>query len=309
MKKENKILIIDCGSQYTQLIARRVRELGVFSEILFWDSPALKTDEINAAGIIISGGPKSVLEAGSPTVSDEILRSDTPVLGICYGMQLLAYKLGGEVKKGEFAEYGRAGVDISPEGKLFGKLGGERRAEVWMSHWDQVVRLPEGYQATAFSENGALAGFQSPDARIFALQFHPEVAHTKRGRYILSAFLFDVCGCEADWTLGHDWIDKEIEKIKEKTCGGKILCGLSGGVDSTVAAVITSKAAGDALHCIFVDHGFLRKDEGKQVMEMYESLNLQVRHVNAEARFLAALDGITEPEKKRKIIGELFIRL
>lgn len=309
MKKENKILIIDCGSQYTQLIARRVRELGVFSEILFWDSPALKTDEINAAGIIISGGPKSVLEAGSPTVSDEILRSDTPVLGICYGMQLLAYKLGGEVKKGEFAEYGRAGVDISPEGKLFGKLGGERRAEVWMSHWDQVVRLPEGYQATAFSENGALAGFQSPDARIFALQFHPEVAHTRRGRYILSAFLFDVCGCEADWTLGHDWIDKEIEKIKEKTCGGKILCGLSGGVDSTVAAVITSKAAGDALHCIFVDHGFLRKDEGKQVMEMYESLNLQVRHVNAEARFLAALDGITEPEKKRKIIGELFIRV
>lgn len=307
--KENKILIIDCGSQYTQLIARRVRELGVFSEILFWDAPIEKIKSSNAKGIIISGGPRSVLEKGSPTVPDEILRSDTPVLGICYGMQLLAYKLGGEVRKGDFAEYGRAKINISKEGRLFERISDSECTEVWMSHWDTVVKLPEGYQATAFSENGALAGFQSQDARVFALQFHPEVAHTKRGQDILSAFIFDVCKCSADWTLGHDWIDKEIEKINEKTRGGSVLCGLSGGVDSTVSAVITSKAVGDKLHCIFVDHGFLRKDEGKQVIEMYKSLNLQVHYVDAEERFLSALAGVTEPEKKRKIIGELFIRV
>lgn len=307
--KENKILIIDCGSQYTQLIARRVRELGVFSEILFWDAPIEKIQNSGAKGIIISGGPRSVLEADSPTIPDEILSADTPVLGICYGMQLLAHKLGGEVKKGEFAEYGRAKVNISKEGRLFAKMSDSECTEVWMSHWDQVVKLPDGYKATAFSENGALAGFQSPDARVLALQFHPEVAHTQRGQDILSTFLFDICGCKADWTLGHDWIDKEIEKIKENTRGGSVLCGLSGGVDSTVSAVITSKAVGDKLYCIFVDHGFLRKDEGAQVMEMYKSLNLQVRYVDAEARFLAALDGVTEPERKRKIIGELFIRV
>lgn len=250
-----------------------------------------------------------MLESDSPTIPDEILRADTPILGICYGMQLLAYKLGGEVRKGDFAEYGRAKVSISKEGGLFAKMSDSECTEVWMSHWDQVVRPPDGYKATAFSENGALSAFESPDAKVFALQFHPEVAHTQRGQEILSAFLFDICGCKADWTLGNDWIDKEIEKIKESTRGGSVLCGLSGGVDSTVSAVITSKAVGDKLHCIFVDHGFLRKDEGAQVMEMYKSLNLQVRYVDAEARFLAALDGITEPERKRKIIGELFIRV
>lgn len=309
MKKENKILIIDCGSQYTQLIARRVRELGVFSEILFWDSPLEKILNSNAAGIIISGGPRSVLEKDAPTIDDKILESDVPILGICYGMQLLAYKLGGEVKKGEFAEYGRATINISKDAPLFGKFCGAETTEVWMSHWDEVVKLPEGYKSIASSESGALAGFQSPDERVFALQFHPEVAHTQRGQDILSTFLFDVCGCEADWTLGSGWIEQEIEKIKAKTLGGRILCGLSGGVDSTVSAVITSRAVGDKLHCIFVDHGFLRKDEAKQVMETYKSLNLQVRHVNAEARFLGALKGVTEPEKKRKIIGELFIRV
>lgn len=309
MRKENKILIIDCGSQYTQLIARRVRELGVFSEILFWDSPTEKIIASNAAGIIISGGPKSVLDEDSPIIDDKILHSNTPILGICYGMQLLAYRLGGEVRKGAFAEYGRACVNISRDGTLFSKLSDTDCAEVWMSHWDQVVKLPDGYQATAFSENGTLAGFQSPDARIFALQFHPEVAHTKRGQDILSAFLFDICKCDANWTLGLGWIDKEVEKIKEKTRGDRVICGLSGGVDSTVAAVITSKAVGDKLHCIFVDHGFLRKSEAKQVMEMYKSLNLQVHHVDAEERFLTALGDVTEPEKKRKIIGELFIRV
>lgn len=307
--KENKILIIDCGSQYTQLIARRVRELGVFSEILFWDSPVEKMEAANPCGIIISGGPRSVLDKDAPGVPASVLDSGVPILGICYGMQFLAHHFGGKVQKGDAAEYGRAKVKLAGGGRVFDKISDEKSIDVWMSHWDQVIALPAGFTATAFSENGALAGFESPDGRINALQFHPEVVHTPKGREILSAFLFDVCGAVADWNLGMEWIDKEIEKIKSKVGAGKIICGLSGGVDSTVSAVITARAVGSRLHCIFVDHGMLRKDEAKQVMETYKKLNLNVHHVNAEERFLAALAGITEPERKRKIIGELFIRV
>ena len=290
--RENKILILDCGSQYTQLIARRVRELGVFSEILFWDSPADKIEASSPSGIIISGGPRSVLDSDAPSIPMHILRSGVPVLGICYGMQLLAHQFGGKVKRGEAAEYGE-----------------EKELQVWMSHWDQVTELPQDFFATAWSENGALAAFESSDGRISALQFHPEVVHTPKGRDILSAFMFDICGCTADWNLGIDWVDREIEKIKEKIGAGRVICGLSGGVDSTVSAVITSKAVGKNLHCIFVDHGMLRKNEADQVMETYRTLSLNVHRVDAEERFLSALSGITEPEKKRKIIGELFIRV
>ncbi|MDO5563198.1 MAG: glutamine-hydrolyzing GMP synthase, partial [Synergistaceae bacterium] len=186
--KENKILIIDCGSQYTQLIARRVRELGVYSEILFWDSPAEKFEEIYPSGIIISGGPRSVLDADAPSVSKSIIERGVPVLGICYGMQLLAHQLGGTVKKGEYAEYGRANIDVLG-GKLFTRMADEKKTQVWMSHWDQVMELPQGFKITAHSENGAIAGFESPDGDIVALQFHPEVAHTPKGMEILSAFL------------------------------------------------------------------------------------------------------------------------
>lgn len=306
--RENKILIIDCGSQYTQLIARRVRELGVYSEILFWDSPVEKFNEISPSGIIISGGPRSVLDSDAPNVAQSIINSGVPVMGICYGMQLLAHQLGGTVKKGDYAEYGRAEVDLLG-GKLFARISNEKKTQVWMSHWDQVMELPKGFKITARSENGAIAGFESPDGNIVALQFHPEVAHTPKGMDILSAFLFDICGCTSDWQLGSEWITGEIEKIRSKVAGDIVICGLSGGVDSTVSAVITSKAVGDKLHCIFVDHGMLRKDEGKQVMETYRSLNLNVHYVNAEERFLTALEGVTEPERKRKIIGELFIRV
>ena len=301
MKKENKILIIDCGSQYTQLIARRVRELGVYSEILFWDSPAEKLEAANPSGIILSGGPRSVLDDDAPAVPVELIKSGVPVLGICYGMQLLAHTFGGVVERGESAEYGRAVVDVEG-GRLFSRCGGDKKLDVWMSHWDEVKGLPAGFRVTARSESGAMAGFESEDGMVTALQFHPEVAHTPKGQEILSAFLFDICGCKAEWTLGTEWIDHEIEKIREKVGDGTVICGLSGGVDSTVSAVITQRAVGDKLHCIFVDHG-------KQVMETYRSLNLNVHYVDAGERFLTALAGVTEPERKRKIIGELFIRV
>ena len=308
MKKENKILIIDCGSQYTQLIARRVRELGVYSEILFWDSPAEKLEAANPSGIILSGGPRSVLDDDAPAVPVELIKSGVPVLGICYGMQLLAHTFGGTVERGESAEYGRAVVDVDG-GRLFSRCGGDKKLDVWMSHWDEVKALPAGFRVTARSESGAMAGFESEDGMVTALQFHPEVAHTPKGQEILSAFIFDICGCKAEWTLGTEWIDREIEKIRAKVGDGTVICGLSGGVDSTVSAVITQRAVGDKLHCIFVDHGMLRKDEGKQVMETYRSLNLNVHYVDAGDRFLTALAGVTEPERKRKIIGELFIRV
>ena len=308
MKKENKILIIDCGSQYTQLIARRVRELGVYSEILFWDSPVEKLKNSEAAGIIISGGPRSVLDADAPTIPADVIKSGVPTLGICYGMQLLAHTFGGVVEKGESAEYGRAVVEVEG-GRLFSRCSGDKKLDVWMSHWDEVKELPDGFKVTARSESGAMAGFESADGAVTALQFHPEVAHTPQGMEILAAFVFDICGCKAEWTLGTEWIDHEIEKIREKVGNGAVICGLSGGVDSTVAAVITQRAVGDKLHCIFVDHGMLRKDEGKQVMETYRSLNLNVHYVDAGERFLSALSGVTEPERKRKIIGELFIRV
>ncbi|MEG1824129.1 MAG: glutamine-hydrolyzing GMP synthase [Cloacibacillus sp.] len=308
MKKENKILIIDCGSQYTQLIARRVRELGVYSEILFWDSPAEKLMEAAPSGIIISGGPRSVLDADAPCVPMELFETGVPVLGICYGMQLLAHQFGGAVERGESAEYGRAEVLVD-KGALFGRIKDEKALQVWMSHWDEVKSLPAGFKVTARSESGAMAGFESPDGKVFALQFHPEVAHTPKGQDILAAFVFDICGCVADWTLGSEWIEREIEKIRSKVGNGTVICGLSGGVDSTVSAVITQRAVGPQLHCIFVDHGMLRKDEGKQVMETYRSLNLNVHYVDAADKFLTALDGVTEPERKRKIIGELFIRV
>ncbi len=238
-----------------------------------------------------------------------IFDSEIPVLGICYGMQLIAHQFGGKVSRGKSAEYGRAKVSISSDGHLFKRIKDENTLEVWMSHWDQVTELPQDFSATAWSENGSLAAFESSDGRISALQFHPEVVHTTKGKDILSAFIFNICGCKADWNLGLDWIEREIDKIKAKTGTGRVICGLSGGVDSTVSAVITSRAVGDHLYCIFVDHGLLRKNEADQVMETYRSLNLNVRRVDAEENFLSALAGVTEPEKKRKIIGELFIRV
>lgn len=306
--KENKILIIDCGSQYSQLLARSIRELGVYSEILFWNSPINKIKEFEPSGIIITGGPRSVLAENAPTVPLSIVNSGIPILAVGYGMQLLVHQLGGKLKKGAVTEYSHDKVIFS-ENKLFSKFTKEKEIAVWMGLFDEILELPSGFRPTAHNKTGICVGFESTDGKTHAMQFHPEVVHTNRGKDILHAFLFDICSCTSDWMLGTEWINKEVEKIRSKVGNGKIIGALSGGVDSTVSAVITSKAVGDNLHCIFVDHGMLRKDEGKQVMETYRSLNLNVDYVNAEERFSTALATVTDPEKKRKIIGELFIRV
>lgn len=306
--EKNKILIIDCDSQYTQLMARSVRELGVYSEILFWNSPVEKMIEFKPSGIIISGGPRSILNIDPPTVPMSLLNSGIPILAVGSGMQLLAHQLGGKVQKTSVTEYGQEKITLK-DGVLFSKISTENGLNVWMSNPDEVTELPFDFKLTAYNKNGACAAFESSNGKINAVQFHPEVVHTDKGKDILSAFLFDICACSPNWMLDTEWINREVEKIRIEVGTDKVIAGLSGGVDSTVSAVITSKAVGNNLHCIFVDHGMLRKDEGKQVMETYRSLNLNVHYVDAEERFITALAGVTEPERKRKIIGELFIRI
>lgn len=303
------ILILDYGSQYTQLIARRIRELEVYSEILPWNAPLDRIRVSKPRGIILSGGPRSVFGEGAPSIDRSILDGGTPVLGICYGMQLLAHTLGGRVEKGRLGEYGRTRVifDASVGSKI--AEGIPSGVDVWMSHWDEVRELPAGAVQFARSESGACAAFTMMDGRIQALQFHPEVESTEYGREMLSSFVFGICGCRPSWKLG-DWVKGALGEI-HRTVGGtdRVICGLSGGVDSTVSAVLVSKVIGDRLDCIFVDHGFMRKDEAKQVLDMYEKLHLRVHHVDASERFLSAVEGVTNPERKRKIIGELFVRV
>ena len=305
MRHIDNILILDFGSQFTQLIARRIRELEVFSEILPWDVPIEKIVSLNPKGIILSGGPHSAREENAPSIDAELLKTHIPILGVCYGMQILAKALGGKVGKGEQAEYGRSELLNLNCGKLFHGLRNE--FTVWMSHWDQVEVLPAGAVATAKSGN-ILAGFELHGGRISGIQFHPEVAHTEDGVKVLSNFLFKICGCEPSWNL-NSWLEDEVKSITERISSGHVICGLSGGVDSSVAASIASRAGTNNLDCIFVDHGLLRLHEAEQVLKDYESMNLRVHHVDASEKFLEALSGVTEPERKRKIIGETFIRV
>ncbi|GHV28232.1 GMP synthase [glutamine-hydrolyzing] [Synergistales bacterium] len=307
--KRGGIVILDFGSQYTQLIARRVREFEVYSEIFPRNAPFSKITESRPKGIILSGGPMSITGAGSPALDDAILEYGVPVLGICYGMQLLAHKLGGRVEKGRLGEYGRTTVrfDKSTGLKILGGIPSD--VNVWMSHWDEVIRPPEGAVVFGASEFGPCAAFSFDNERVTGLQFHPEVESTEYGREMLSAFIFDICACEPNWKLG-DWVSRSIDGIREQVGPSeRIVCGLSGGVDSTVAAALVSKAVGDRLDCIFVDHGFMRKDEPKSVMEMYRGMDLRVHHVNASEKFLGAISGVFSPERKRKTIGELFVRV
>ncbi len=308
MKNTDNILVLDFGSQYTQLIARRVREQKVHSEILPWDATPEEIRARRPKGIILSGGPASVTAAGAPTLSPSLLDGEIPLLGICYGMQLLAHILGGKVGKGPRAEYGASTVRVVASGNPLFK-GLPPTFQAWMSHWDEVIQVPPGFEVQAESESGAPAALMGRGGRILALQFHPEVIHTEGGTEVLRNFLFDVCGCEESWDLS-SWIDQMTAEISAQAGDGRVVCGLSGGVDSTVAAVLTSRAIGDRLECIFVNNGLLRKDEASSVLDLYrEKLKLKVHYVDASETFLSRLAGVSDPERKRKIIGETFIRV
>ena len=306
MEHKQTVIVLDFGSQYTQLIARRIREQKVYSEILPWDTAPEQILARVPRGIVLSGGPASSLEPGAPAVAPEIVASGIPLLGICYGMQTLALALGGTVRKGERAEYGRTQVTRFGEHPLF--EGVNRELSVWMSHWDQVDVVPPGTVLLAESEGGVPAAFATPDGRVSALQFHPEVVHTACGTAILANFLFKICGCLPDWNLD-EWMRASMEAVRQTVKNGRVICGLSGGVDSSVAAMLVQKALGDGLTCIFVNNGLLRLGEAEEILKAYHGLGLDVRYVDASERFLDALTGVTEPEKKRKIIGEIFVRV
>ncbi|MBL0172517.1 MAG: glutamine-hydrolyzing GMP synthase [Gemmatimonadaceae bacterium] len=302
----SRILILDCGSQFTQLIARRVREARVYSEI---HAPTRSLEWIRdwqPDGIILSGGPSSVTDAGAPTIPRELLEI-APVLGVCYGMHLIAHIEGGVVVGGGRREYGRADVTVTEAAGMFDGFAVDERTTVWMSHGDHVETLPTGYVTTARSSNNAIAAFRHESKPIHAVQFHSEVAHTVRGAEIIENFLFGVCRCTADWTPGH-FIDLEVARIRELVGDQQVICGLSGGVDSSVAAALVHKAIGDQLTCIFVDTGLLRLHEREQVERtMRAHLGIKLITVRAEDRFLSALAGVGDPERKRKIIGHAFI--
>ena len=298
------VVIIDCGSQFTQLIARRVREMNIHSVVLSWDARRERVAEFNPKGIIISGGPDSVNDPDAIAVDRRVLDMGAPVLGICYGMQLLTKTLGGAVGSGERSEYGVTRVRRSGDSRLMEGLPEE--LQVLMSHGDRVTSLPEGFRATASTEGGVTAAMEDRAGHFFGLQFHPEVVHTEHGRDILRRFLFDICGCAGDWRL-EDWVEGAVADIRRQVGEGRAVCGLSGGVDSSVAAALVNRAIGPRLTCIFVDHGLMRLNEAKHVVASYSGMGLSVRHVDASALFLDRLAGVTDPEKKRRIIGGLFI--
>jgi GMP synthase (glutamine-hydrolysing) len=304
----DNVVILDYGSQYTQLIARRVREQRVFCEILPFGAGMREISRRRPSGIILSGGPDSVYEEGAPGLEPGIFTLGAPILGICYGMQLLASRLGGEVRSTGRREYGHAEIEIPAATPLLAGLS--RRERVWMSHGDETKRQPPDFSVSATTATGGIAGFESSARRIFAIGFHPEVAHTPRGTEILRNFLFGVCGCRGDWTM-RGFAEEAIARIREQVGErGRVLCGLSGGVDSSVAALLIHRAIGDRLISLFIDTGLLRKNEAEDVLRRFrERFHLPVRHRDARDRFLDALAGVADPERKRRIIGETFVRV
>ena len=310
-----RILILDFGSQYTQLIARRVREAGVYSEIRAWDCPAEDIRAFAPAGIILSGGPESVTFQEGPRASEAVFELGVPVLGICYGMQTMAAQLGGEVAGSAHREFGYARVSVTAGSSLLDDIedhedaAGVPQLDVWMSHGDRVEVLPPGFIAIAGTASAPLAGMADDGRRFYGLQFHPEVTHTRQGERILSRFVHEICGCASDWNAGNI-VEDSIARIRAQVSGDKVLLALSGGVDSSVVAALLHRAIGDQLTCVFVDHGLLRLGEGDQVMATFaKHMGIRVIRVDAEERFLAALAGVTDPEEKRKIIGRLFIEV
>ena len=306
MKRE-LVLVLDFGGQYNQLIARRVREAKVYSEMISYKTSVAEIKARNPKGIIFSGGPASVLEPNAPLVDPEIYELGIPILGICYGMQLMAVQLGGRAEQPEVREYGYAELMIAKATGMWRGLAGRRPC--WMSHGIAVMQLPPGFAAAASTRHTAVAAMFDEQRKFYGVQFHPEVKHTPDGQRMLEQFLFDVCGCTGNWTM-ESFIETQIAEIRAKVGKKKVLCALSGGVDSSVAAVLVHEAVGDQLTCVFVDHGFMRKDEAEQVKKVFaEQFHLNLVSVDARERFMGKLTGVTDPEAKRKAIGNEFIRL
>ncbi|WP_285022925.1 glutamine-hydrolyzing GMP synthase [Lactococcus garvieae] len=304
-KQLEKIIVLDYGSQYNQLIARRIREIGVFSELMSHKVTAQEIREINPLGIVLSGGPNSVYDEGSFDIDPEIFELGLPILGICYGMQLISHKLGGKVESASESEYGVAPIELKAKSELFAHT--PETQDVLMSHGDRVVEIPEGFHVVATSPNSPFAAVENTERHIYGIQFHPEVRHSVYGTDMLRNFALNICGAKGDWSM-ESFIDMQIEKIREQAGDKKVLLGLSGGVDSSVVGVLLQRAIGDQLTSIFVDHGFLRKGEGDQVMNMLgDKFGLNIIRVNAEERFMNKLAGVSDPEKKRKIIGNEFV--
>ncbi len=322
---QEKVIVIDFGGQYNQLVARRVRECNVYCEIYSYKTPLEKIKEMNPKGIILTGGPNSVYEKGAPTAGRELFEIGVPILGLCYGAQLMSYVLGGKVERADAREYGKTRTLINSDSRLFEGVGTEpdqnenkalfgektRTTQVWMSHFDYISKLAPGFKTVAYTANCPFAAAEDEDKKLYAIQFHPEVLHTPEGTKILFNFVRNICGCMGSWRMDA-FVESTIQSVRKKVGDGKVLLALSGGVDSSVLAALLSKAIGKQLTCVFVDHGLLRKNEGDEVEEIFGSqgnFDLNFIRVNARERYYVKLAGISEPERKRKIIGEEFIRV
>ncbi|MBR0080988.1 MAG: glutamine-hydrolyzing GMP synthase [Synergistaceae bacterium] len=304
MNRNENIIIINCGSQFTQLIARRLREMKIHSVILNWDKTIDEILTYQPKGIIISGGPDSVNAPDSIMIDKKIFEIGCPVLGICYGMQLIAKVLGGEVNSEKSPEYGVTEILRTRESMLISS----EKFNALMSHGDNVSKLPESFIETSKTQSGIISSIENKDKKIFGLQFHPEVINTEKGDEIIKNFVFEICRCSGDWNLS-DWVESTIKNIKDTVKDKKVVCGLSGGVDSSVSAALVNKAIGENLQCVFVNHGLMRLNEPESVMEQYKNIGLNVIYVDASEKFLNELSGVTDPEQKRKIIGRLFIEV
>ena len=308
MKRET-VIVIDFGGQYNQLVARRVRECNVYCEIYSYKTDIEKIKAMNPKGIILTGGPNSCYEEGAPTYTKELFELGIPVLGLCYGAQLMMHVLGGKVEKAPVREYGKTKVFVDTNSALFENVS--PTTICWMSHFDYISKIAPGFKISAYTADCPVATAERPEDKLYAIQFHPEVLHTQEGTKMLSNFVYNVCGCAGDWKMDA-FVENSIKAIREKVGNGKVLCALSGGVDSSVAAVLLSKAVGEQLTCVFVDHGLLRKNEGDEVEAIFGpegNYELNFVRVNAHERFYEKLASVSEPEKKRKIIGEEFIRV